>query len=312
MQNSSVASRTGHRVKALALVLALAPTVAGAQTAAQAVAPKPAPYSLPWLLRPAAPATVVRIDETVAFHEEPASGRSGQTFVTGLTATYRLNPRWVPVVRALWVKNDAAAGPSGRGIANPAVGITYIHPLAKGWRWTAFGASTIPVGAGGGTTPDAGAAAAMVAGAPTRSSMDNPLFGVNYWGLVGGLGLARITPALTFQAEATVFQLNRVRGPETQDASRTNFTAGIHVGRFFSPRFSVGAELRVQRWLSDAAPARSNPAARSQATFGIGPRFHFKAGRRTLRPGVSYTRALDDPMASRGYDVIQVDLPIAF
>lgn len=103
-----------------------------------------------------------------------------------------------------------------------------------------------------------------------------------------------------------------MRGPETQDASRTNFTAGVHVGHFFSPKVSVGADLRVQRWLSDAAPVRANPAARSQVTFGVGPRFHLKVGRNTLRPGLSYTRALDDPMAARGYDIVQVDLPIAF
>jgi hypothetical protein len=254
----------------------------------------------------------VRIDQTMAFYEDPASGRSGSTYVTGLAATYRLSPRWVPVVRALWVKNDAAVGPSGSGFANPAVGITYLHPLGKGWRWTAFGASTIPIGSGGGDAPDPGAAAAMAAAAPARSAMDNTLFAVNYWGLVGGLGLARVTPALTLQAEATVFQLTRVRGPETQDASRTNFTAGVHVGHFFSPKVSIGADLRVQRWLSDAAPVRANPAARSQVTFGVGPRFHFKVGRNTLRPGLSYTRALDDPMAARGYDIVQAGLPIAF
>jgi hypothetical protein len=254
----------------------------------------------------------VRIDQTMAFYQDPASRRSGSTYVTGLAATYRLSPRWVPVVRALWVKNDAAIGPSGSGFANPAVGITYLHPLGKGWRWTAFGASTIPIGSGGGDAPDPGAAAAMAAAAPARSAMDNTLFAVNYWGLVGGLGLARVTPALTLQAEATVFQLTRVRGPETQDASRTNFTAGVHVGHFFSPKVSIGADLRVQRWLSDAAPVRANPAARSQVTFGVGPRFHFKVGRNTLRPGLSYTRALDDPMAARGYDIVQADLPIAF
>ena len=300
-------------MRRLAFALVLAPALAGAQaTAPVPAAPKPAPYSLPWLLRPAAPATVVRVDQTMAFYEDPASGRSGSTYVTGLAATWRLSPRWVPVLRALWVKNDAAAGPSGSGFANPAVGITYLRPLKGGWRWTAFGASTIPIGAGGGDTPDPGAAAAMAAGAPARSAMDNTLFAVNYWGVVGGLGLARVTPALTLQAEATVFQLTRVRGPETQDASRTNFTAGVHVGHFFSPKVSVGADLRAQRWLSDAAPVRANPSARSQVTFGIGPRFHFQAGRNTLRPGLSYTRALDDPMAARGYDIVQVDLPIAF
>jgi hypothetical protein len=298
------------------LALLLASGLLGAAAvpaAAQASAPPPpAPYSLPWLLRPAAAATVVRVDQTLAFFEDPQAGRSGSTYVTGLTASYRLNARWAPVLRALWVKNDAAAGPSGSGLANPVVGVNYVRPLGGPWRLAAFGASSIPIGSGGGDSPDAGAAAAMAAGIPARSGMDNTLFAVNYWGVVGGLGVARVTRALTVQAEATVFQLTRVRGPNTQDASRTNFTAGLHVGRFLSPRVSLGAELRMQRWLSDAQPARASPAARSQLTFAVGPRFHFKAGKRTLRPGISYSRAFDDPMAERGYDIVQVDLPVAF
>jgi len=69
----------------------------------------------------------------------------------------------------------------------------------------------------------------------------------------------------------------------------------------------------MQRWLTDAAPVRSDPAAREQLTFGIGPRLHFKlAGGRWLRPGLSYSRALDDPMRRKGYDIVQLDVPFAF
>jgi hypothetical protein len=69
----------------------------------------------------------------------------------------------------------------------------------------------------------------------------------------------------------------------------------------------------MQRWLSDAAPVRSDPSAREQLTFGIGPRLHFPLGRgRWLRPGVSYTRAFDDPMKTKGYDIVQLDVPFAF
>ncbi len=130
--------------------------------------------------------------------------------------------------------------------------------------------------------------------------------------LLGGVGVARVTTALTLQAEATVFQLTRVRGPQTQDESRTNFTAGVHLGHFFTKTLSVGAELRMQRWLTDAAPVRLDPSAREQLTFAIGPRLQLRAGHAVLRPGVSYTRALDDPMERRGYDIVQVDLPVVF
>jgi hypothetical protein len=213
----------------------------------------------------------------------------------------------------MWVKNDAPAGTaSGSGFTNPIVGINYFHPLAKGWRVTGFLASSIPIGSGGGDSPDPGAAAAMQAGIPARSGMDNTLFAVNYWGVVGGVGLARITKGLTIQAEATVFQLTRVRGPESQDGSRTNFTTALHVGHFFSPKVSLGAELRMQRWLTDAAPVRANEAAREQVTFGIGPRFHVRVAGHMVRPGISYSRALDDLMSARGYDVVQLDVPIVF
>lgn len=302
----------------LAVLLRTGLVAASLGTAAWAQQPAPAapppPYSLPWLLRPATPSTVVRLDETLAFFENPASGEKGSTYVTSLIATYRASPRLVPIFRLAWIRNDAASpDPGGSGFSNPLVGVNYIRPFGKGWRFTAFVASTIPVGSGGGDAPDAGASGAMNAAIPARSSMDNALFAVNYWTLAGGVGFARITHGLTLQAEATVLQLTRARGPDTQDASRTNMTAGLHAGHFFSPRVSLGAELRLQLWLTDAAPVKNDPAARQQVTFGVGPRFHFRLpGGRWLRPGLSYTRALDDPMSGKGYDVVQLDVPLAF
>jgi hypothetical protein len=58
---------------------------------------------------------------------------------------------------------------------------------------------------------------------------------------------------------------------------------------------------------------RSDPAAREQFTVAVGPRFHVPLGRgRWLRPGISYTRALDDPMKAKSYDIVQVDVPFAY
>lgn len=299
----------------LAMVMATGPAIA--QTASPpADPPRPAPYSLPWLLRPAVPVSVVRLDETMAFYEDAASGTSGSSYLTSLIATYKVGPSWVPIFREIWVHNRApSAGkdPSGSGFSNPLLGINYLRPIGRVGRFAAFLASSIPIGSGGGDAPDAGAAAAMTAGISARSAMDNALFAVNYWTVIGGLGLARITPGSTLQAEVTVLQLTRARGPTSQDGSRTNLTAGLHAGHFFSPKLSVGAEARMQRWMTNAAPVRNDPAAREQFTFGVGPRFHFKvAGRQWLRPGLSYSRALDDPMAKKGYDIVQLDVPFAF
>ena len=126
-------------------------------------------------------------------------------------------------------------------------------------------------------------------------------------------GLARVTRAATVQAEITVLQLFRVRGPETQDSRRTNFTAGLHVGRSFRPALSAGAELRYQRWLTNAAPVRANRQARETVTFAFGPRFHFKlGGGKWIRPGLSLTLPLDEPLSGQRYRIMQFDVPVSF
>jgi hypothetical protein len=289
-------------------------SLAGASAPVAAPGSAPPPYSLPWLLRPATPNSVLRLDETFAFFEDPATGEGGATYVTSLIATYRINSRWVPIFRETFIRNEPpGTSASASAFSNPLLGINYFQPLGGRWRWTGIFASTIPVGSGGGDDPDQAKAAAQNAAIPARSAMDNALFAVNYWTVIGGLGLARITPGLTLQAEVTVLQLTRARGPDTQDKSRTNFTAGLHVGHFFSPKVSFGGEARLQRWLTNAAPVRSDPSARQQCTLGLGPRLHFKIGGKTwLRPGLSYTRPFDDPMKRSGYDIVQLDVPFVY
>ncbi|HEY7574316.1 MAG TPA: hypothetical protein VIB08_04085 [Thermoanaerobaculia bacterium] len=277
---------------------------------------KPALYSLPWLLRPAIPGSVVRIDETIAFYEDPASGTAGTTYVTSFIASYKVSPELAIIFREAWVSNSAPAGgsdPSGSAFSNGALGANYSRAFGKGWRWTAFLGSNIPWGSGGGDSPDPGDAAALTAANAARSQMEGSIFAVNYWTVILGGDLTYVSPAVSLQAEVTFFQLTRVRGPESQDSSRTNLTAGLHAAHFFSPQVSVGTEFRIQRWLSNASAVVSDPSARQQFSWGIGPRFHFKVGEKGwFRPGVSYSRYLDDPLSAKDYNILQVDLPFAF
>jgi hypothetical protein len=275
--------------------------------------PPPPPYSAPWLLRGATVGNSVRLDETLAYYEDPTTEASGTSAVTNLYASRKLGARWAGLLRQAWIHNSAAVGPSGSAFSNMMLGVSYVRPVGGPWRVTGFTGTALPIGTGSGDDPDPGDSAAVASAAPARSAMDNTLWAVNYWGFFLGGGAARITPALTVQFEFTIMQTFRTRGPETQDDARTNLTTGLHLGHFFSPRFSLGGELRMQRWLSDAAPALRNPSARDQFTFGIGPRFHFKVGKKSwLRPGVSYSRALDKPMTDSSYDIIQIDAPFSF
>jgi hypothetical protein len=300
-------------------------TPAPAPPAAPAVPPPP--YSLPWQLRPAAVGNVLRLDTSFGFYETPATAAApavtgGSTVVSMLTGTYKITPNFAPVVR-LGVSQNNNPGPvmgGGAAFINPVVGMTGGWKLPASMRVSAILAAALPIGQGG--TKAAGAntmAAAVAKGIATRSAMDNAMFAVNYFSVLGGGDIAYVDNGLTVQAEVTLFQLFRTRnencigtGKCAPDSSRTNSTAGLHVGYFVIPMLSLGGELRYQRWLSTPASVKADSTSRDNVSVAIGPRFHFKVGNTWLRPGVSYSAFLDKPLTKSKYSILQVDLPFAF
>ncbi len=298
------------------------PTVAAtaAPTAAAPAAPPP-PYSVPWQLRPVTVGTVIRSDTAVAFYDNPMG--AGSTVVTMLTGSYKLTPKIAPMVRMGFVQNGPpGTAPDGTSFVNPVVGVTYSQKLGESFRLAGFLGTTLPIGMGGGSTPDAAASGADTAGVAARSGMDNSMFAVNYTAVIPGVGFAYIDHKLTVQLEATLFQLFRVKGSDataiSPDATRTNSTMGVHAGYFVLPVLSLGGELRYQRWLS--TPTRIVMGVRSNipdanmdtVSFAVGPRLHFKVGKTWLRPGISYAQVIDQPFSASNYKIVQVDLPVVF
>jgi hypothetical protein len=240
-----------------------------------------------------------------------------------LLLSYKVTPEIAPLVRIGFVKNDApGVVPDGTSFINPILGAMYARKLGS-FKLAGFLATSIPVGAGAGNTPDAGAARANADATKARSGMDNAMFAVNYMTGIAGLGFAYVDHKFTAQVEATLLQLFRVRGDNAAsatDATRTNSTVGLHLGAFVIPQLSVGGELRYQRFLS-------HPTARNAAgahvpipdanmdtvTFAVGPRAHFKLGKSMwVRPGISYARGLDAPLTTTSFNVVQVDVPVVF
>ncbi|MBI2893592.1 MAG: hypothetical protein HYY06_08560 [Deltaproteobacteria bacterium] len=289
--------------------------VALSSTHATADEPPPAPpppYSLPWQLRPAAVATVVRSDTAVAFYEDAAG--NGSTVATTLLGSYKLTPWLAPLVRLGFVSNAPGGDGSGVSLVNPVLGATGLWPLGSDLRLTGFLGFAIPVGMGGGNSPDADARSAAGSGILARSAMDNAMFAVNYFTVFPGIDLAFVKGGFTAQLEVTVLELLRVRGEEVDaDEARTNFTAGLHLGYFVIPQVSLGAELRYQRWLSTPVFVEADSKKRDTLTLAVGPRFHIKlSDTMWIRPGVAYARGMDDPMSGQDYNVVQVDLPVSF
>jgi hypothetical protein len=282
--------------------------------------PKPPPYSLPWQLRPVVAGTVLRSDTAFAFYENPTNGESGSTIASMLLFSYKIGDSFAPLVRVGVVSNSPPApAESATNFMNPVLGGTYAIKLSPELRLALFLGLTIPVGGGGGNDPAPENALANGAGIRARSAMDNAMFAVNDFTVFPGVGFAYVGSGFTAQVEATLLQLTRVRGEDVQlDESKTNFTAGLHLGYFFVPMFSLGAEIRHQRWLSTPRIIQGNPAydestLRDTTTWAAGPRLHFKLGEKIwFRPGVAFAMALDDPMKDAKYKIIQLDLPLAF
>jgi len=298
-----------------------ATAVATAPAPAPAPAPPPPPYSLPWQLRPVAAVNVLRSDTAVAFYDNGA-GAKGSTVATMFLASYKVTPSLAPMLRFGFSQNDApAAGVDGGSFVNPIVGATFAKKVDS-IRWAAFLGATVPIGQGGGNTPDAGAATANTAGIRARSAMDNAMFAVNYFTAIAGGGVAYVDHKLTVQLEATLLQLFRVRGdsaPSATDSARTNSTVGLHAGYFIIPMLSLGGELRYQRWLSTPTQiTMMNKVdipgfAKDTVTFAIGPRVHFQVAKGMfLRPGIAYARGLDKPLTDASYNMVQVDVPFYF
>ncbi|MEZ4294306.1 MAG: hypothetical protein R3B70_04970 [Polyangiaceae bacterium] len=276
----------------------------------------PAPYSVPWQLRPVMPVSVVRSDTTLALYEkpgkEPGSPAQGTfTVASMLLASYKVTPDFAPFLRIGFVGT-----PDGAAVTNLATGATLGVPLGSNLRMGLFLGLALPLGGGGGNTPDATALGAIRSGVLDRSAMDNAMFAVNDVTLFPGIDVAYVAGGLTVQVEATLLALTRAQGEEAQkDSSKTNFTTGLHVGYFFLPWLSVGAELRYQRWLSvpAAVAADSTGDSRDNLSFAAGPRAHFPVGKTLwIRPGVSYARGLDLPMSNAGYNIVQLDVPVVF
>jgi hypothetical protein len=286
-------------------------------------APAPAPYSLPWQLRPAAAATVLRSDTAFAKYED-AKSNGGFTVASTLLASYKVpgtGDKWAglaPLVRFAVVNDSPPSGQGGLAVVNPLVGATYAAPLGSGLRAGFFLGGTIPIGMGGGDTPDKGLLNSRAKGLPARSQMDNSLFAVDDFAIIPGVDLAWVGEGLTLQAEATLFQLWRVRGAQQQhEASKTNFTCGVHAGYFIVPEFSVGLDVRYQRWLNAPIAVDNDKTGTlvDNWTAAIGPRFHFSLGDGVkIHPGIAYARALDKPMAAAtpNYHIVQLDIPVTF
>ncbi len=283
-----------------------------------------APYSIPFQLRPAAAVTVLRTDTSFAFYDDPAAGTEGTTVASTLLGSYKLTDNISPIVRVGMVSNSPSNTDGAANFLNPVLGGTYVLPLTPELRLALFFGIALPLGSGGGDSPDPAKVASNAAGIRARSALDNAMFAVNDLVLFPGASVAYVAHNLTVQLEATLLELLRVRGedavnaagaPLNPDSSRTNLTAGLHVGYFIFPELSGAIELRHQRWVSTPTAIENDATdtLRDTTTVAVGPRLHFKVGETSwIRPALAFAFGLDDPLQRWESRSVQLDIPVIF
>ena len=286
---------------------------------APAVEAKPAPppvwkkkakYAVPYFLRPAIAPNLLRLDGSLAIQTTAFTGASiltagGKPFESlGDLGFYG----------RFGVVGQSTASLTGVAATNPLLFGLWTPELAPGWRLPVFLGVTLPMGMGGGNAPNPVHRPTIGAGIYARQAMDNALFATNYLTVTGGVGLAWLGHGFTVQAEVTLLELIRTRG-ETVDLepTRTNFTAGLHVGYQIVDWLTASTEIHVQRWFVAPAGAVKSPAGLEQATWGLGLRANLPiTDSIIIRPGVAYFHPLDTPMAALGYRIIHLDVPVIF
>jgi hypothetical protein len=306
-------------VEAVSSVASLPATVAPSDSALR--------YSLPWQLRPVTIGNLARVDSVAAVFND-ANANLDEAVATMVTASYQVNRNWAPMVRLSFVGNDAPGeATDGSTFANPLVGATYARALGS-YRLALFGATTLPVGTGGGDAPNLRAAKTNAASSTARPA-DAAMFAVNYTTVIAGADFAYVNHGLTAQAEATLLQFVRVRGDDgvgATDSFRTEAAVGLHLGYFIGSHFSLSGDLHHRRWLSHPTTLSPTTGARvalsdadmASTTVAVGPRFHFRVGKEGwIRPGLSFVRGLDArgwgaPLLTTQTTAVQVDIPVSF
>ncbi len=297
-------------VCAAALLGVLACSLAVARAAA---APPPSPYAASFGLRAPYAVTAARAETAYGLDSGVSS-----TIVQYLTGSYAPIEHLSVYARGGWVDLLPEGKSASSAFTNVTLGAQWAGEVTPEVRFAAVIGSGLPVGQGGGDSPDPGAAAAIAAGNLARSRFEgSTTFSPNDVAPFAGGDIAWVSDGWTLQAEATLFEALRVRGSEADpDSNKTVLTMGADAGYFVIPELSVGVEVRDQSFLTTPAAVASGKMSRSWVTAGGGARVHLHLGEHVwLRPGLAFLQPLNDPsptLSASDYHIVQLDLPLTF
>ncbi len=228
------------------------------------------------------------------------------TLITVLSAGYSWTPALSTFVRIGSVHNASSDTSSATGLANPALGASLQFPIGKHFIVGGTSGLTLPIGSGGGNGPSAAAFRAW------NNSIDwgGAMFAVDHLDIFNGVRASFAAGALTVQFESILHELVRVRGeaidPIGAAASVTGTTATVSYAVI--PRLTLSTALSETRFWNTPVYITQSPDSRVDYFFSAGASTSLKLGALDLTPGLVYARALDLPLATSRFQVLEADI----
>ena len=291
------------------------PAAASSQVAAAPpeVVAAPAPYALPFGLRGALAPTAVRAETAYGWN----AGQSS-TVVQYLTASYAPLKNLSLGVRGGWVDYIPEKGTSSTAFTNVTVSGVWADNIVPSVKVAGALGLALPIGQGGGDSPDPGQAAAIAAGSLARSRFEGlTMFRPNHLTPFAGGDVVWVSGGATLQAEANIFQGFRVRGgaQSDPDSAITNLTMGASAGYTFVPELSAVLEVRDQTFLSTPSAVDAGRMSRTWVTVGGGPRANLRLAKDMIvRPALAYFQPLNDAsptISASSYHIFLLDIVLA-
>lgn len=288
------------------ILTSLTTVTIGACLGQMALAEPAAPYSGPFQLRGAVPNNGLRSETAFGFSD------GGDSVASYLSASYKLMPELSAIVRVGLAAASLATNAGGVALMNPQLGVLWSPHVADSFRVSPFLGLTLPFGMGGGEDPAPEIAATLAAVRQSRFGLDSGIALPNHLWMSMGTSVAWVAHGLTLQADATLHQGVKVRGAPSVDDAVTNSVSGVFAGYSVVPQLTVGTELRYQHFLSTPGAVEKTPELRSQLSWAAGARGSLKIQALTLRPGLSYARALGGVAGAASVQSVVVDLGLSF
>ncbi|MDP9152271.1 MAG: hypothetical protein M3O36_20290 [Myxococcota bacterium] len=227
------------------------------------------------------------------------------TLMTIFSASFAWTDAFSTFVRVGSVVNSSPGLPDATELANGAAGLTVELHVTKHLTLAGQSGATIPFGTGGGDSVSLGEVRAWV------NCIDwDTMFAMNHIDVFNGLRVSYEISPFTLSLESVLHELLRVRGADTDPVGSQATITGTSASVSYAvlPALSLSTGLSETRVWNTPYFVAAEGNSRADYFLSGAVSTTVKLHNAELRPALIYARALDPPLSTMGFQVIQLDL----